>query len=218
MQEPIRVAVVTGGHSYDVPSFHGLFRQMPEVDAYIQHMDDFASSPEPVRDGYDVVLFYMMLLEGPSDEGLPWYAGKPAEAIAHLGSTRQGLLVLHHAVLAYPDSQVWQEVTGVDRHTFEYHIGETIHVDVSDAEHPVTAGLRGWGMTDETYIMDEPGEGSTVLLTVDHDKSMKSIAWARQHGESRVFCLQSGHDNDTWQSAGFREVLDRGIQWCARRL
>jgi type 1 glutamine amidotransferase len=57
-----------------------------------------------------------------------------------------------------------------------------------------------------------------VLLTADHPKSMKAIAWTRQHGQSRVFCFQSGHDNDTWENAGFRNVLERGILWCAQRV
>ena len=35
------VAVVTGGHSFDVPGFHALFRSLPDVDPYIQHMEDY---------------------------------------------------------------------------------------------------------------------------------------------------------------------------------
>ena len=46
----LRLAVVTGGHPYDVLHFHTLFRSLPGVDAYIQHMDDFTTTPEPVRD------------------------------------------------------------------------------------------------------------------------------------------------------------------------
>lgn len=65
--------MVTGGHPFDVLSFHKLFRSMPCVDAIIQHMDDFATSPVKVRDSYDAVLFYIMLMQGPSNEGLPWY-------------------------------------------------------------------------------------------------------------------------------------------------
>ena len=57
-----------------------------------------------------------------------------------------------------------------------------------------------------------------MLLSVENDKSMKHIAWTRQHEKSRVFCFQSGHDNDTWANPNFREVLRRGIQWCAGRI
>jgi type 1 glutamine amidotransferase len=65
--------------------------------------------------------------------------------------------------------------------------------------------------------MASAGEGSEVLLTTDHPKSMKTLGWARQYKQSRVFCLESGHDNQTWADPSFREVLRRGLLWCARR-
>ena len=39
--QSIRVAVVTGGHSFNVVEFHDLFGQLSGIRAYIQHMDDF---------------------------------------------------------------------------------------------------------------------------------------------------------------------------------
>ena len=59
---PLKVAVVTGGHPYDVQDFHRLFRSLTGVEAFIQHMEDFAVSSEAVRDSYDVVVFYIMLI------------------------------------------------------------------------------------------------------------------------------------------------------------
>ena len=73
-------------------------------------------------------------------------------------------------------------------------------------------------MIDETYTMANAGSDSQILLTTKYHKSMKSIAWTRQHGQSRVFCYQSGHDNQTWVDANFRQVVSRGIQWCAGRI
>ena len=73
-------------------------------------------------------------------------------------------------------------------------------------------------MVDETYTMADAGPGSEILLTIDHPKSMKTIAWTRQFKRSRVFCFQSGHDDRTWANASFREVLRRGIHWCAARI
>jgi hypothetical protein len=212
---PIRVAVVTSGHAYDVPNFHWLFRAMPGLEAYIQHMDDFASSPEPVRDSYEVVLFYIMLMAGPTDDQLPWYAGKPKTALEHLGATPQGLLVLHHALLAYPQWPAWSELVGIADRKFGFYMQQNLRLHVAHQDHPITHGLTDWDMVDETYTMADAGEGSTVLLTVDHPKSMKTLAWARQYKKSRVFCLQSGHDNVTWANPGFRQVLERGLRWCA---
>ena len=44
------------------------------------------------------------------------------------------------------------------------------------------------------------------------------MAWTHQFKKSRVFCLQPGHNNDTWTDPHFRTVLSRGIQWVAGRL
>lgn len=212
-----KVAVVTGGHQYDVLNFHRLFRSLEGLDVYIQHMDDFASSPVEVRDAYDSVVFYIMLMDTPAAEGLPWYAGNPKEALEHLGSTKQGIVVLHHAILAYPQWSVWNELVGIGDRSFDYHIGEKPHVHVADGDHPITAGLSDWEMIDETYTMADAGEDSRVVLTVDHPKSMKTIAWTRTYRNSPVFCYQNGHDNDTWANPNFREVLRRGILWSAGR-
>jgi len=213
----IKTAVVTGGHGYDVPGFHELFRGLKGIDAYIQHMDDFASSSEETRDAYDVVVFYIMLKKTPENEGQPWYCGKPRTALEHLGGTKQGILVLHHAILAYPEWQPWNDIVGIDSRKFGFHIGENVHVNVADSGHPITNGIADWDMIDETYTMDDAGDGSEILLTIQHEKSMKTIAWTRQHGNSRVFCFQSGHDAQTWTNASFRQVLAQGVEWCAGR-
>ena len=214
----VRVAIVTGGHSYDVPAFHVLFNTMDGVQPVIQHMDDFASSSEEVRDSYDVVLFYSMMMDGPTDEGLEWYAGTPKTALERLGQTSQGICVLHHALVAYPEWGAWAELIGIEDRSFGYHFDQHIHVVVADAAHPITRGLSAWDMPDETYTMPDAGAESHVLLTTNHPKSLHTIAWTRQYRNSPVFCFQSGHDSRTWADAQFRTVLERGLLWCAGRV
>jgi type 1 glutamine amidotransferase len=208
---PLRVAVVTGGHTYDVLNFHRLFRALAGVDAYIQHMEDFVATPEPVRDQYDVVLCYHMLMQGPPD-------GPVKAALEHLGVTAQGIVVMHHALLAYPAWPTWSELVGIGDRRFGFHYNQRIQVQVARSPHPIIQGLQSWEMTDETYTMADAGAGSEVLLTVDHPNSMKTIGWTRQFKQSRVFCLESGHDNQAWSNAHFREILKRGIHWSARRI
>jgi len=216
--ESIRTAIITGAHGYDVIGLHELIRGLEGVDGYFQHMDDFAASNQAVREGYDVVLFFSMRVDTPTDEGQPWYAGKPLTALEHLGETQQGILVLHHALLSYPRWALWSKLTGISDRSFSPHGNQTIHVDVASSDHPITEGLNGWDMTDETYKMAEPGSGSRILLTTDHAKSMRALAWTREYKKSRVFCFACGHDSQTWRNSMFREVLRRGIFWCGRRL
>ena len=216
-EDPVQLAVITGGHGYDVRNFHRFFRSLPGVDAYIQHMDDFASARAEVRDGYDVALFYTMLMDGPSDDG-PWYAGRPQSALARLGETEQGIILLHHAILAYPQWPVWSEIAGIQDRSFRHHPEQKLRIEIASPEHPVTAGRSAWEMEDETYMMDGPGADSEILLTADHPKSMQAIAWARTHKRARVLCFQSGHDNLTWANPGFAETVARAIRWTARRI
>ncbi len=206
----VKVAVLTGGHAYDVPNFEKLFRSLDGIQATIQTMETFFALSAAERDAFDALLFYHMLMPTPT--------GPAKEALEHLGSTEQGLLVLHHALLAYPQWPVWTEIVGIADRKFGYHHDQKLHINVTSVRHPITEGLKAWDMIDETYTMADAGQGSEILLTTDHPKSMKTIGWTRQHKKSRVFCFESGHDNQTWVSPDFREVLRRGLRWCARKL
>jgi hypothetical protein len=213
-----KTAVITGGHSFQVVEFHQLFRSLPNIDAYIQHLEDFASSPEAVRDSYDVLLFYFFPRQDPTDEGQPWWAGKPQTAMERLGTTRQGIVVLHHALLAYPQWPVWAGIVGIEDRDFDYYHDEQVNVYTTPGDHPITEGLTAWTMIDETYDMADAGADSEILLTTDHRKSMTTIAWTRTCGQARVFCNELGHDGQAWAHPTFRTVLERGIQWAARKL
>lgn len=215
----IELAVVTGAKAHDVIGFHKLFDALPGINAYIQHIDDFASTPEEVRDRYDVVLFYFMMREGPTDEGLPGYCGKPKSALERLGQTEQGIVVLHHALLAYPQWSVWDEIVGIpDRTLSAYEHDEKLAINVADPAHPITQGLSDWKMVDETYLMADAAGDNHILLKTSHHQSTGTIGWVRTHRAARVFCLQSGHDAQTWQDENFKTVLERGIRWSCGRL
>lgn len=214
MSEMINLAVITGGKSHDVIGFQKLFRSFDGINCYIQHIDDFASSSEFIRDHYDVVLFFFMMLDGPSDEGLPGYSGKPKSAIEHLGQTDQGIVVLHHALLAYPEWPLWDEIVGMkERRLSNYQHDEEITIQVTDIDHPITRGLSDWTMMDETYLMPNAGGDNQILLKTDHPGNMKTIAWTRRLQANRVFCLQSGHDRQAWENEIFKTILRRGIEW-----
>jgi len=215
---PLTIAVVTGGHSFDVPAFHRLFRGLEGVDAYVQPMDDFCADAGKVRADYDAVVFYHMHKEGPTDGG-PWYAGKWKTTLQTLGQSDQGIVLLHHAILAFENWPTWRQIAGVDPHSFTaFDFGQTIPIHVADADHPITAGLSDWQITDETYTMGDADDDGHVLLTTDHPKSLRTLAWTRQFGRARVFCLQLGHDGRAYADESFRTVVRRGILWAARRI
>ena len=209
----LRVAVVTGGHSFDVVAFRDLFQALPGIDPVIQHMDDWSCASPKARAAYDVVVSYSLLLEGPTDEGLPWYQGQPLTALGELLRSGQGIVLLHHAILAYPTWKPYSDLVGIPDRRFGYHFTGPVTIDVADATHPITRDLPGsWTLDDETYTMAEPaGEHVHVLLTTKHQPSMRTIAWTNRVGRTPVFCYQSGHGPATYRDANFRAVLTRGI-------
>ena len=192
------------------PGFQAAFRSMPDVEAYPQDLDNFVADLGGVRDAYDVLVFYNFHRPAPDE--------RTAAALESLGETSQGIVVLHHAILAFPEWPRWSEICGIDERTFGYHMNQRVPVHVADPAHPITAGLTDWELPDETYTMGSADEGSRVLLTTDHALSMRTLAWTRRFGKSRVFCFQSGHDNDAYADPGFRTVLHRGIRWAAGAL
>lgn len=204
----IKTAVITGGHFFDVPGFHAVFRSMPEVDFYPQPLEDFIADAGNVRAHYDVLVFFNMHTAMPDD--------RTREVLEQLGNTEQGIVVLHHALLDHGEWDLWSDICGIgDRTITDFEHSVSLQMSVADNDHPVMRGIHDFELIDETYVMDEPGEGSDILLTTDHPRSMKNIAWARQFKKARAFCFQSGHDNQTYVDPNFRKILKQGIHWVA---
>ncbi len=213
----LKVAVITGGHHFDVIAFQQLWRELAGIDVYPQHLADFVASAPAVRAQYDALVFYIHLRDEIAHLGLsPGRNDTFHSVLAALGSTPQGIVVLHHGLLAFPDWPIWSELVGItDRTLHAYNHDEVLPCHVADPTHPVCVGLADWSMTDETYLMADADAGNHILITTDHPRSMTTLAWTRQHRLSRVFCLQSGHDQQTWNHARFRQLLQQGVTWCA---
>ena len=229
-KEAITVAVVTGEHPFNVPAFHQLFRSLPGIDAYPQDLDEFVQDWGKVRSHYDVVLLFNWHLDTPPENERGWWQKGKTQRLEELGQTEQGIVVLHHAMWAFPGWPFWSEMVGVahaergisyDEVRQNVSFGERIHLDIADHEHPITRGLSPWDMVGETwgFRASAPTPDCQILLTTDHPKMrMKAMSWVRQFGKARLFYLQPGHDNHAWADETFRTVLLRGIQWAARRL
>lgn len=213
MEGPVKVAVVEGWHPFDVPKWINLWNSLEGIDAYPQVIENWAVDVGACRKDYDVVVFYNMNLQL---DGMA-FREHVETAINALGETRQGIVMLHHALFAFPDVAAWSDLCGMKIRNLGYHLGQHYTIRVADAEHPITQGTTAWDIHDETYTTEEPVNGH-ALLTTDHGTSMKVVAWTHVYRNSRVFCFQPGHDRTTWDDPRFRDYLRRGILWSAGRL
>ena len=213
----IKTAVITGEHPFDVPAFHAAFRSLSAIDFYPQHMEDFAANIGERRAEYDVLLFFNFHQATPGSSGSTTDEATKA-ALDTLGDSEQGIFILHHGLLAYPDWPPWAQLVGLQAPSWRVHMDINLDILVANPNHPITKGLNDWTMLDETYIVGEPDGDSEILLYTENPKSMRSIAWTRRYKNARVFCFQSGHDHNAYENPNFRRVISRGIQWAAGRL
>ncbi len=214
----ITTAVITGNHEYDVLNFQRLFRELPNIDGYVQSLEDFATDPLGGWNRYDAVVFFNYHQDTPGTVG-----GELDDAIAcslrELVAADTGIVLLHHAILCYPEWGVWEDLSGIpNRGATGSAADQTLRISPTAANHPITSGLDSWDMIDEYYGGVEVTDGNDILLTTSHQESMKNIGWTRARRVGRTFCFQSGHDDQTWSNLTFRTVLERGIQWVARQL
>lgn len=217
MSDKLQIAVLVENHPYDVVGFQKMLDSFTGCECYVQPIDLFVQD-EVNRANYDAVMWYNMNWDAPAaDSVIRRYMEN------EIGSTKQGIVLLHHALLTFQDWDVYTEVCGL-RHRgsgglFKYTQNQTVKETIIDAAHPITKGMSGFCLVDETYTIGEPEEpGNTVLITTDNDTSIKNLAWTRRYKNSRVFCYASGHDNKVYADENFRQVVYNGLLWAAGRI
>jgi len=202
---PIRLAVITGQHPFDVIAFQGLLRRLGGLDVYVQDLDNWAAAEGDPH--YDALLFYSMHRQPPTEA--------QERALSRLGRTSQGIVILHHAALAFPGWDGWAPVVGIADRRFRFHPDQDVPVDIVEPAHPITHGLAPWTMPDETYQLEEPDADSRVLLATDHPRSLRALLWTRQLGKARVVVTACGHGPATYRHPAFQTILARSLRWAA---
>jgi type 1 glutamine amidotransferase len=96
--------------------------------------------------------------------------------------------------------------------------GVKFKVHVADKTHPITQGLKDYDLFDETYCGRTFRPDIHVLLTTDELSSDKPISWVKTFKKSRVFYIQSGHDENAYRNRNYRTLVIRAIRWTADQL
>ena len=212
MSKTLKAALITEWHPIDVINFYSLFRGFEEFELYPQSLDIFCQ--DEGNKAYDVAVYFN--LSTPTPE-----AGDPRRTYFEqaIGTTDQGIVLLHHGILNYPEWPVWDPISGVpDRH-FKYFQNQAVQYQIeSKPSSVITRGVHDFEMVDETYQMAEPTADNVILITAEHPMSMKAIAWTRKYKNSKVFCYQSGHDAVAYKNPNFQALLHQGMLWAAGKL
>lgn len=221
-QPPLHVLVMTGGHGFDREPFFQMFRDDAGiVFTHAEHAETGATAWE--RDDLftcDVAVLY--------DMPKTITAAQKSRFLSFLNQGK-GLVVLHHALVAYQDWPDYERIIGgrypepdpakpglvTDRVGYAHDV--EVPLIVLAGGHPVTAGLGAFVIRDEIYWGFRVAQDVTPLLSTTHPKSGKPLAWARLDGRSRVVVIQPGHGAPAFADLNYRRLVAQAIRWAAGR-
>lgn len=136
-----------------------------------------------------------------------------------------GLAAWHGAGAAFRASLKYHFLLGGD--FIEHPAGEGFPypyaVTITDAEHPVTAGVGDFKVASEQYYMHVNPNNHVLAETVftgEHlpwlDGHRSPVAWVRQWGAGRVFYHSIGHSPSDLADPNVRLLTKQGLQYAAR--
>ncbi len=217
--KPVRVLVTFGGHGFEQKEFFAMWDALPGVTYAKAEMPKDADLLKPgLEKQYDVIVMYDMA---------KGFTPEQRKAFAALLDVGIGLVATHHNLGAHPDWPGFARIIGgkylfapetIDGKQLDsstYADDQELKITVADKQHPITKDLADFTIHDEAYGNFYVAPDSHVLLTTDHPKCGREIAWTRQTGNSRVCYLMFGHDHKSWDNPNYRELLGRAIHWAA---
>ena len=107
------------------------------------------------------------------------------------------------------------------------HPGNIIdyRVNITDHEHPITAGIADFDMHSEQYYMHtDPSNKvlATTMFSGDHapwiDGTVMPVVWTRAYGKGKIFYSSLGHVIVDFDVPEAREIVRRGLLWAVDSL
>lgn len=214
--QPVKVMLVTGGHSFDTIPFFEMFDAIEGIEyMHFEQPKANAALAKGAAKDFDVLVFYDM-----------WKTISDDEKRAYIELTKQGkpFLFLHHSIVSY---QNWAEfekiiggkyiekgpgVTDEERSTYEHDVW--VYSKVENYT-PVTVGFTELRFFDEVYGNVRVSENVLPLLKTRHPQSMEIIAWENRYNRSRILYIQPGHDQRTYVEQDYRKLLWQAIRYLA---
>ncbi len=181
--------------------------------------------------GFDVIIFYTSgdLLTVGIDGAPPLTVdGKRALIDAIAGGT--GFVGIHSAAATFhrtEDGDAVDPYIAMLGGAFIHHGAEqAATVSVPDPAFPGCGTLgAAWTCHEEWYSNRDFASDLHALLVmqtagmdgIDYRRPPYPLAWARRHGQGRVWYNGMGHREDIWDAPQFQGLLLGGIAWAGRR-
>jgi len=230
-QKSVKVLIITGDHGHE---WRKTTPFLKEVLGKAGHRVDVTETPSKDLttanlSKYDVLLLnYRNTPKGAKDNPASIWNDDNKKAFTETVKGGKGLVVYHHASSAFVGSsdfeKEFEKVIAGGWRKQGYH-GKMHEFTVAPRKpHPITQGIKEFKHgRDELYQNSVMLPGSEVLVTAYSDASIdekntgkhEAMVWVAQYGKGRVYHNVLGHDVEAMQSAGFKALMIRGVEWAA---
>ncbi len=230
-EDAVKVLIVTGDHGHKWQETTPVLKELltkagHKVDVTEKPRLDLTSEK---LSQYNVILFnYRNTGRGAQANPDSVWTGANKEAFIQAVKQGVGLVVYHHASSAFTgDAEFDREFEKLSAGGWRkqgFH-GKMHEFDVVvRKEHPITQGITSFHHgRDELYQNSLITDGSQVLATAFSEPSIdpkntgkhEPMVWVNQYGKGRVVQNALGHDVEAMQSAGFKTLLVRCVEWAA---
>jgi type 1 glutamine amidotransferase len=127
-----------------------------------------------------------------------------------------GFLNLHNALALYPEGGPYLRLAA-GRYTGHGPL-ERFRVEVADADHPVTRGVRAFSVADEQHAPECDRARVRRLLRARSDGGKETAAgWVREVGRGRFCHLAPGHTREALLHPEYQRLLVNAVRWCLKR-
>lgn len=215
--QPVKIMLVTGGHSYDTIQFFQLFDALDGIEyTHFAQPEANRAIVDGSAEDFDVLVFYDM-----------WQEISEQEKQAYLHLTRNGkpMLFLHHALVSYQEWPQFEKLIGgkyiekrrgiPENELSDYEHDVWVYIQPA-GNHPVTKGLGSLRFFDEVYGNFRVSENVIPILTTNHPQSESIIGWENRFNKSTIIYLQPGHDYRTYETEDYRRLILQAINYLAK--
>jgi len=218
--QPLKVVILVGGHGYDQKGFDVLWSSFSDIKGETWKGEPYTVFDDIADFDSDVIVMYNL------SSGM---SATQKENLLKLLDQGVGLVVWHHALA---NCQDWPEFEKIAGGKFWLKPGTRngekvpksgtgfgqVKMHIEETDHPITRGVVDFQLMDEPYNQQTFCDDIQVLVSGDHPRSDKPIAWVHNYGKARIFGYQSGHDARAWSHKSFQRLMAQGIRWVAGRL
>ena len=200
--------LLLGGRGHDWRGFHAVISEVLERtgDFEVTLSDQLDDLKAENINRYDLVLFYGSggnFTDDAQEKGLGDFV------------SGGGALAGVHATDAFKKSDLYWKLMGG---RFTGHGGGKFMMRIEDKEHPITAPMEDFEISDETYRNKyHPDFQLNSLARMDRGDEQQSMVWVQQHGKGRIFNTTLGHGKAAWDNPSFRQLVVRGLYWAVGR-